>query len=206
MVVIVDYQMGNVGSIVNMLKKIGISAVASSDFDKIRNADKLILPGVGSFDGGMANLQRLGMVHLLEEKVLEQKAPILGICLGMQLMTKSSEEGNMAGLGWVKARTLRFKHDNAANLKVPHMGWNTIIPKKNSALLAGMDDEKRFYFVHSYHVHCEEPNDILAVTPYGYDFVSAVEHGNIYCVQFHPEKSHKFGMKLLKNFVGIGAC
>lgn len=200
-IVIVDYSLGNTGSILNMLKRVGVEAVISSDPDVIGQADKLVLPGVGSFDQGMANLLSLGLISVLREKVLTQSIPILGICLGMQLMTRSSEEGSNPGLGWINGRTVRFRHELNTNFKIPHMGWNKVVPRKESVLLNDLGDDARFYFVHSYHVFCDEQVDVLAVTNYGYEFVSAFQHGNVFGVQFHPEKSHKYGMKLLKNFV-----
>jgi glutamine amidotransferase len=202
MIVIIDYGMGNLGSIQNMLKKIGAKGIISSDISDIQKADKLILPGVGAFDNGMKNLQKLELIPILNEKVLVNKTPILGICLGMQLLGKKSEEGQLAGLGWVEAETIKFKFDdNQANFKIPHMGWNTIQIKKESSLFKNMYENARFYFVHSYHLVCKNKQDVLTETNYGFDFVSSVEKNNIIGVQFHPEKSHKFGMKLFKNFV-----
>lgn len=206
MIVIIDYKMGNLGSILNMLKKIGAPGIISSDTDAIRQADKLILPGVGAFDNGMKNLDDLGLIPVLSEIVLQERAPILGICLGMQLMTNSSEEGKLPGLGWIDAKTVRFRHDPSNDLKIPHMGWNTVSVRKESALFRDMFPEPRFYFVHSYHAVCEDPADVLTVTPHGYEFASAFQHGNIIGVQFHPEKSHKFGMRLLRNFAEAELC
>lgn len=204
MIVIVDYGMGNLGSILNMLKKIGAEAIISSDVDIIKNADKLILPGIGAFDTGMKNLNGLKIIPILNNKVISEKTPILGICLGMQLLTKSSEEGILPGLGWINAQTIKFKFDEKNNnLKIPHMGWNTVHLSKNSPLFKEMFDEPRFYFVHSYHVVCDDEQDILTQTYYGYEFASAVQKDNIMGVQFHPEKSHKFGMKMLKNFAEL---
>lgn len=196
MIVIIDYKMGNVGSILNMLKKIGADAIISSKVEDIKIADKLILPGVGSFDEGMKNLKPL--VPILEEKVLKEKAPILGICIGMQLMGRKSEEGFLDGLGWIKGDIKKFKLDN--NFKIPHMGWNTINICKKDPLFSNMEGELRYYFVHSYHIICDDNNDVLALTNYGYEFPSIIRKENIIGVQFHPEKSHKFGMKLLKNY------
>lgn len=193
---------GNVGSILNMLKKIGTSATIASDISLIEKAEKLVLPGVGAFDNGMKNLKEQGLIDVLNKKVIREKTPILGICLGMQLLTKSSEEGILPGLGWINARTIRFKFDDK-NLKIPHMGWNTVHLSKKNSLFKEMLDEPRFYFVHSYHVVCNDEQDILAKTYYGYEFLSALQKDNIMGVQFHPEKSHKFGMKLLKNFVEL---
>jgi glutamine amidotransferase len=202
MSVIIDYGLGNLGSIKNMLKKIGCGAVISSNKSDIEKADKLILPGVGSFDQGMKNLNDLGLIPVLNGKVITKKIPILGICLGMQLLTSSSEEGNSAGLGWINAETVKFRFDGIeGKLKIPHMGWNLVKICQRDALFEEMYPEPRFYFVHSYHVVCKNENDILARTFHGYEFASAIKKENIYGVQFHPEKSHKFGMKLLDNFM-----
>ncbi|MFW0743021.1 imidazole glycerol phosphate synthase subunit HisH [Aliarcobacter butzleri] len=198
MTVIIDYGLGNLGSIANMIKKVGHKSIITSDLEDIKNATKLILPGVGSFDNGMRNLAELGMIEILNQKVLIEKIPILGICLGMQLMTKSSEEGKLTGLGWLDAQTKKFVSDT---LKIPHMGWNLIKHEKSSHLFAECESEKRFYFVHSYYVGCNNQEDILTDTNYTHDFVSSFEKENIVGVQFHPEKSHKFGMSLLKNFL-----
>lgn len=201
MLIIINYNMGNLGSILNMIKKIGYNAIITSNLDEISKASKLILPGVGAFDNGINNLKELGIFDLLNKKILEEKVPILGICLGMQLMTLSSEEGKEKGLGWLNAITKKFNFQNK-ELKVPHMGWNTITLRKHSKLFNEMENqENRFYFVHSYAVECFDKNDILTTTCYGYEFVSSFEKENIIGVQFHPEKSHKFGMQLLKNFI-----
>ena len=201
MIVVVDYGLGNLGSIANMLKKIGAHAVVSSDPAVVEKADKLILPGVGAFDAGMKNLETRGLIPLLNYRVLEQKTPILGVCLGMQLLCKRSEEGQLPGLGWLDAEVIRFKFDgNIANLKIPHMGWNTLAVRQPHPLFADLEAENRFYFVHSYHVVCADMGNVLTQTNYGFDFASAVVKDNIMGVQFHPEKSHKFGMRLYKNF------
>jgi glutamine amidotransferase len=200
MIAIVDYGTGNLCSILNMLKKVGAKGVISSDAVELRNADKLILPGVGAFDNAMGNLEKLGLIPILNELVVKGRKPILGICLGMQLLTHTSEEGKLPGLGWIDADTVRFRFDDRNRLKIPHMGWNTIEQVKKSPLLDDADAEPRFYFVHSYHVVCRKEEDVLTKTTYGYDFISSVVKNNIAGVQFHPEKSHKFGMKLLSNF------
>lgn len=201
MLVLVNYRVGNFGSILNMLKKIGIEAIISTNISDIEKADRLILPGVGAFDNGMRNLNDSGLVPALHEKIIDNKTPILGICLGMQLLTKRSEEGSLPGLGWIDAQTVKFKfNDNHKNLKIPHMGWNTAKVVKQSALFNDINKEQRFYFVHSYHVVCNDAGDILTKTMHGCEFASAIQRDNILGVQFHPEKSHKFGMKLLKNF------
>lgn len=202
MIVIVDYGLGNLGSIKNMLKKIGVESEISGDPEKIKQATKLILPGVGAFDNGMQNLNDLGLTEVLNDRVIKNKIPILGICLGMQLMTKSSEEGKLPGLGWIDASTQKFNFlENKNKLTIPHMGWEMVKQEKQSKLLEGMYDEPRFYFVHSYFVKATKQNDVLLTTVYDNDYVSGFESGNILGVQFHPEKSHKYGMVLLKNFV-----
>ena len=198
MTVIIDYGLGNLGSIANMIKKVGHKCIITSELEEIKKASKLILPGVGSFDNGMKSLKELGMIEVLNQKILIEKTPILGICLGMQLMTQSSEEGKLSGLGWIDAKTKKFVSDTH---KIPHMGWNIIKHQKESKLFDECKSEKRFYFVHSYCVSCNNQEDILANTNYTQDFVSSFEKENIIGVQFHPEKSHKFGMQLLKNFV-----
>lgn len=200
MITIVDYGMGNLGSIKNMLKKVGADCELTSEPAKIKTATKLILPGVGAFDAGMARLNASGLVPILNEQVLQRKVPVLGICLGMQLMTQSSEEGSLPGLGWVKARTIRFSFPEESRLKVPHMGWNVVMHNKPSDLTKNIEDEERFYFVHSYYVSCESREDVLMQAEYGHRFDAAFECGNLMGVQFHPEKSHKFGMRLLRNF------
>jgi glutamine amidotransferase len=202
MIVVIDYGMGNVGSILNMLKRIGAKALLSSKLDDVAEAEKLILPGVGAFDHGMKNLEALGLIPVLDQRVRRQATPILGICLGMQLFTLRSEEGVRDGLGWFEGETVRFKMEGRTEqLRVPHMGWNTAQTVTPSPLFEHSSADSRFYFVHSYHVTCHDPSDVLATTRYGYEFVSAVQKGRMVGVQFHPEKSHKFGMQILKNFV-----
>jgi len=202
--IIVDYNVGNIGSIVNMFKKIGVKARLSSDKSEILAADKLLLPGVGSFDHGMKSLYQSGLIDVLNRKVLEDKTPILGICLGMQLLLSGSDEGSEPGLGWIKGRVKRFDFSKLPEkLKIPHMGWNVVYPKNNQCLFKYFDEEARFYFVHSYYVECEDSRDSLATTLYGDIFTSAVGRENVYGAQFHPEKSHRFGMQLLKNFVEL---
>jgi glutamine amidotransferase len=201
MITIIDYGAGNLGSIQNMIRKIGYKAIVSSNEEDIFNADKLILPGVGSFDFGMKQLNNSGLIDVMNKKVLEFKTPILGICLGVQLFTKQSEEGGMMGLSWFNAETVKFNFNDTGKFKIPHMGWNEIIQKKESKLLENISLNSRYYFVHSYHLKCLDINDSLAETNYGYNFVSAIEKNNIVGVQFHPEKSHKFGMHIFNNFI-----
>ncbi len=205
MIVIVDYGLGNLGSIANMLKKIGVNDVLiSSDKSEISMADKLILPGVGAFDQGMKSLAEKGLVEVVNQKVLGEKTPVLGLCLGMQLFTLGSEEGKLPGLGWLDAVTVRYHFDGKNNqLRIPHMGWNTIEISSQHPLFNNMDSNARFYFVHSYYVICNQPELVLAKTHYGFPFASIIGKDHILGVQFHPEKSHKFGMSLLQNFVDL---
>ncbi|CAJ37094.1 imidazole glycerol phosphate synthase subunit HisH [Methanocella arvoryzae] len=200
MIVIVDYGMGNLRSILNKFERMEVEAKISSDPAEIERADKLVLPGVGAFDAAMQNLRQRGLIPVLEKKVLREKTPIMGICLGMQLFTKHSEEGNVAGLGWIDARTVRFRL-NGSGLRVPHMGWNSITVDRDWQAMNGLETGSRFYFVHSYHVCCNDPADRLATTNYGIDFTSMVQRDNILGVQFHPERSHRYGAQLLENFV-----
>lgn len=201
MIVVVDYGMANVGSVLNMLRKAGADAVATADPDAIAAADRMILPGVGAFDSAMRRLDELGLIDVLGEVVVRRRVPTLGICLGMQLMLDGSEEGHLPGLGWIRGRARRFTAaDMGQDLRVPHMGWNELTLRKQSRLFEGVEGPQRFYFVHSYRVVCEDPGDVLATTRYGCDFVSAMERGNVTGVQFHPEKSHRFGLRLLKAF------
>jgi glutamine amidotransferase len=202
MITIIDYGMGNLGSIQNMLKRIQIESEITSEAGRIASAQKILLPGVGAFDAAMQKIEESGLAGILNKKALEEKVPILGICLGMQLLTKSSEEGKYPGLGWIDARTLKFNF-NDNSLKIPHMGWNTICIKKESPLINDLPAEPRFYFVHSFYISCNNIGDVLTTTHYGIDFHSIIQHGNIYGAQFHPEKSHKFGMKILQNFARI---
>jgi glutamine amidotransferase len=202
-IVIINYGIGNLTSVKNMLKKAGASdVVVSAEIKDILQADKLILPGVGHFDFGMRKLKSSGLISVMEQKVFEDKVPILGICLGAQLMTKSSEEGVEDGLGWVDAQTVSFdKTKMGSGLKIPHMGWNYVNPFKDSMLFEGMHSDPRFYFVHSYHFQMSNPEDIWLQSEYGYEFCVAYQRDNVFACQFHPEKSHKFGLKLMENFV-----
>lgn len=201
-VVIVNCGLGNVGSIQNMLKRIGAQVRLSASPEEIRQAPRLILPGVGSFDAGMERLKKARLTELLTEVVVHRRVPTLGICLGMQLMTHGSEEGKCVGLSWVKADTRRFRFDGSEGprLKVPHMGWNTVSARRATALLE-TKAKARFYFVHSYYVCCKDECDVLATTPYGHEFTSMFSVENIVGVQFHPEKSHQFGLALFQNWL-----
>lgn len=204
MITIVDYNMGNIASVKSMIKKIGYESIVTSDPKVLMNAQKIVLPGVGSFDYGMKNLNGLCLVDVIKDKVLTEKVPLLGICLGMQLLTKGSEEGSSIGLGLIDAYTNRLAlQESEKKLKVPHMGWNYVCSKQESILFKDMEKDMRFYFVHSYYVNCFDKKDSLAVTNYGNEFTCAFGRDNIFGVQFHPEKSHRYGMKLLKNFMEL---
>jgi glutamine amidotransferase len=200
MIAIINYGLGNLTSILNMCKRLGIEATITSDPETIRNASKLLLPGVGHFKKGMENLHQSGLKELLDELVLVQKKPVLGICLGAQLMTKHSEEGDVDGLGWVDAATVRFNKDEINGHKVPHMGWSEINITAPNPLWSNLPTEPRFYFVHTYHFLFSDKSEVSATCLYSYDFACAFQKNNIYGTQFHPEKSHKFGMRILENF------
>jgi imidazole glycerol-phosphate synthase subunit HisH len=201
MIAIINYEMGNPASIHNMFKKIGVDSVITSRAEEILSAEKLVLPGVGAFDKAMLNLHRLELIGPMNRKVLEQKTPILGICLGMQLFSRCSEEGSSPGLGWIEAETIKFRFDSEhSSLRLPHMGWSMLAIRRPGILFRNMYEDARFYFVHSYHVCCRSDDDVLATTWYGMDFHSAIQRDNIMGTQFHPEKSHKFGLKLLEQF------
>lgn len=198
-VLILDTGLGNLGSLRNMCRRVGVGALVSKDPKEILAADRLILPGIGSFDEGMRSLRARDLIGPLGERV-HDGTPILGVCLGMQLMTHGSEEGEEPGLGWFDAVTLRLPADR--DLRVPHMGWNAAHPTAQSSLFTNMPEDARFYFVHSYYVSCQHESDVLAWTDYGIKFASSVRHGSMVATQFHPEKSHRFGMQVLQNFVG----
>ena len=197
MIKIVDVGLGNTGAIRNMFKRLGFEAAIASRPSDLDDADKLILPGVGSFDTGMAKLEERGMIEALNRKALDEKVPVLGICLGMQLLTRSSEEGSARGLGWIEADTVRFRFADDS-VKVPHMGWSRVSAVNGSPLTAGFDGGERFYFVHSYHVVADGEANVFLRSEYGgMDFVCGIRRDNVYGVQFHPEKSHRFGKALL---------
>lgn len=203
MIVIIDYGIGNLASVFNMFKKIGVKdVIISNSHNDIERASKLLLPGVGAFDAGMHNLESSGLLEILNKKALIDKVPFLGICLGMQLLTRSSEEGIKKGLGWIDAETLKFNFNPDLGFRIPHMGWDYInVIKKN--LLVSENEKSRYYFVHSYYVKCDSPDQSIATCNYGKDFTCMVNKDNIFGAQFHPEKSLRFGMKLLDNFAKI---
>jgi glutamine amidotransferase len=200
---ILDVGLGNVGSLLNMLRYLGLDAESGARPAQIEAATRLLLPGVGAFDHGMQRLEAAGIVPLLRERVA-QGVPLLAICLGMQLLGHASEEGVRPGLGVLPMRSVRFAPPPDKKLRVPHMGWNECVPTNEKSLLQAVPTPRRFYFVHSYRVVCDEPDCVAGVTSYGGEFVSAVQRGRIYGVQFHPEKSHRCGMALLEHFVRQG--
>ncbi len=201
MLVIIDYGVGNLGSIHNMLRKNGVQAVVSGDPEQLSAATRLILPGVGAFDYCMSRLNDSGLLPVIEQKAKQEKVPVLGICVGLQMLSQKSEEGKLPGLGWIDAETVRFDASRLSpGTKVPHMGWTDVEAAKPVRLLQDMPVPPRFYFVHSYYVRCNRPEDEAMRAHYGYPFTAGIEKDNLCGVQFHPEKSHKFGLQLLRNF------
>lgn len=200
MITVVDYGVGNVGAILNMLDYLGIDAEASSDGQQIASASKLILPGVGAFDKAMLTLRERRLIEPLNTAVLERRVPVLGVCLGMQLLARSSEEGQERGLGYVDAEVVRITVPSDSALKVPHIGWMEVNPTGRGRLFASTQAQERFYFDHSYHVVCADQEDVSATFPYGAELCCALERTNVFGVQFHPEKSHRFGMRVLNTF------
>ncbi|MDX1479286.1 MAG: imidazole glycerol phosphate synthase subunit HisH [Saprospiraceae bacterium] len=205
MIGIINYGMGNVGSIQNMIRHVGGESIIIDDPDQIRGVDKVIIPGVGAFDNGMTKLHARGFVQALDEHVERKGKPVLGICLGMQLLTMASEEGEAAGLGWIRARAVKFQFNGSgeSKLRVPHMGWNAVTYRKETAINKNTEEEPRYYFVHTYHVVCEDEQDVLCTCEYGHTVVAGIARSQIYGLQFHPEKSHKYGMTILRNFSNL---
>jgi glutamine amidotransferase len=201
MIYIINYGMGNLGSVRNMLKYIGVPSEIVDNPDELGKAEKILLPGVGSFDQAMKRIKDCGFLEVLNHKALKEKVPIIGICLGMQLLTNGSEEGKLPGLAWIEAETILFPRNNG--LKVPHMGWNSVHPTWPNLLTNNLPEESRFYFVHSYYVKVNHEENSVLKAEYGIRFDAAIQKDNIFGVQFHPEKSHKYGMQLLKNFAKI---
>lgn len=200
MVVILDCGMGNLQSVVRAFQKTGVPVRVSASPGDLEEAGRIVLPGVGSFDQGMRSLRDTGLLPVLERRVHQDKVPVIGICLGMQMLTEGSEEGSCPGLGWIRGRTRRFQ-PNGQVLKIPHLGWNEVETRRESPLLGAAPANRCFYFAHSYYVSCDEEGDVLATTRYGQEFVSALNRGNIYGTQFHPEKSHADGLRIIENFV-----
>jgi glutamine amidotransferase len=203
MITIVDYGMGNVGSIANMLKELDETSIITDELEEIRQSKKLILPGVGSFDKATNAIRQSGLLDALDYAVHQREVPLLGICLGMQILSEESEEGDTAGLGWIPGKTKRFSQEDKPELQVPHMGWNSITVRNNCALTQDLPEDPRFYFAHSYYVEVENDEHSIMETNYSIKFNSGIKKDNIYGVQFHPEKSHKYGLSLLKNFIRI---
>lgn len=204
MIHIVDYGLGNIAAFLNMYKRLNIEAKAARTANELASARKVVLPGVGAFDHAMQLLDESGMRRTLERLVVEERIPVLGVCVGMQILTEGSDEGTRAGLGWIPGRTRAFAERNeSASLPLPHMGWNDVEPDGGRVLFKGLEQQPRFYFLHSYYVDPEDPADRAANTHYGFDFACAVHRENVWGVQFHPEKSHHFGAAVLKNFAAI---
>jgi glutamine amidotransferase len=204
MISLIDYGVGNINAFLNIFKQLGIEATKIKKFNEISKATKLILPGVGSFDDAMSRLNNSGMREALDEAVIHKKIPVIGICVGMQMLAESSEEGLMSGLGWIKGNVKRFEAGKIPyKTKYPHMGWNDLKIKRSSRLLEELDNRSRFYFLHSYYFECSDQDNIIATTDYGIEFASVIGKDNIFGIQCHPEKSHLFGIKLLENFAKI---
>jgi glutamine amidotransferase len=199
-IAVVDYGMGNLGAIPNMLRRIGATAVITNDPIVISEAKKLILPGVGSFDTAIRNLQASAAWEPLHRRVIDDRVPVLGLCLGMQILADRSEEGSLPGLGWIPGEIVRFQFAADGQLRIPHMGWNTVRSVRPTALLES-GATPRFYFAHSYHYRCADERDMVGATTYGYEFASVIARDNVLGVQFHPEKSHRFGLALLRRFI-----
>lgn len=205
MITLVNYGLGNISAFANVYKRLNIPVRIATTADELAGAERIVLPGVGAFDHAMEQLDASGMREALDRKVVGEQTPVLGVCVGMQMMAVGSEEGSREGLGWVKAQVRRFKAEQGSNgpLRLPHMGWNDVRPAADQPLFAGLEEGARFYFLHSYYVECEAASDVSAMADYGGEFGCAVRSGNVHGVQFHPEKSHRFGVALLKNFAQI---
>ncbi len=204
MITIVDYGLGNVLALVNVYNLLNIPVAVAKTAADLANATRLILPGVGSFDHAMVQLDASGMREPLERLVIEQRMPVLGICVGMQMLAKCSDEGCLGGLGWIDGAVRKFDLNQLPRgTNLPHMGWNDVLPCADGGLFKGLEKEARFYFLHSYYFDCAQETSVLAHTHYGAEFHSAVRRDNVYGVQFHPEKSHHFGVQLLNNFAEV---
>ena len=200
MIGIIDYGVGNIKAFANIYKNLNIPFKIVKDISGFENITKLILPGVGSFDHAMISLQNSGMREKLDELVLEKKIPVIGICVGMQMLAKSSEEGTLNGLGWIDGIVKKFDKSKIKNAPLPHMGWNNLIMEKKNKIFDNLEENPRYYFLHSYYFECNNKEDVIATATYGEQFECMVNHDNIYGIQPHPEKSHHNGMQLLKNF------
>ncbi len=204
MITIINYGVGNIKAFVNIYKRLGLDVKIAQNATDLKGATKLILPGVGHFDYAMERFAKSGMMETTNELVLLNKVPVVGICVGMQMLAKSSDEGDLPGLGWIDATVKKFDPSLLKqSTRLPHMGWNDVLPIKTNSLFINLESQARFYFLHSYYFHCNQQEDTIAVADYGINFTCAVNHNQIYGVQFHPEKSHHFGIQLLKNFSEI---
>ena len=204
MIAIIDYGLGNIQAIANIYKRLSIAFKVAHSCDDLAAADKIILPGVGAFDWAMSLLNESGMRVCLDDLIIRQKRPVLGICVGMQILARRSDEGKMVGLGWIDGEVKKFDDTGfVQKTHLPHMGWNEVVPRKLDGLFKGLEEAARFYFLHSYYFAPGSDKDVLAVTDYNGLFASSVSSGNVYGVQFHPEKSHQWGIQLLKNFAEL---
>ena len=204
MITIIDYGLGNVLAFLNVYKRLNIPAMIAKSRVDLEGASKFVLPGVGDFDHAMQLLQNSGMRETLDEMVIERGLPVIGICVGMQILAHSSTEGELPGLCWIDGKVLKFEPTcNRQKMRLPHMGWNDVIPNGKSALFSGLEENARFYFLHSYYFDCTSEDEVVAQTEYGQPFACAVQSKNVYGVQFHPEKSHHYGSQLLKNFAEL---
>lgn len=204
MITLVNYGLGNIQAFVNIYRRLNVPVTVADTADELSRAQKIILPGVGSFDWAMTRLNESGMRPCLDEVVVEKKRPVLGVCVGMQMMAWRSEEGSLDGLRWVNAEVRKFDEAKfAQKVRLPHMGWNDVVPRSSECLFNGIEDAPRFYFLHSYYMSLKNPDEVLAVTDYSGPFVSAVRSGNVFGTQFHPEKSHHWGIQVLKNFAEL---
>ena len=204
MITIVDYGLGNILAFANVYKRLNIPVHIAKTAEDLKPASKIILPGVGAFDHAMERLNESGMRETLDDLVLAKGLPVIGICVGMQILSESSDEGLSPGLGWVKGRVRGFAFsDGSEHLPLPHMGWNDVAPVMGSKLFRGLEQDSRFYFLHSFYFECQDPSHIAATSHYGIQFASAINRGSIFGIQFHPEKSHHYGTQLLKNFADL---
>lgn len=204
MITIIDYGVGNINAFVNVYKRANIPTKVARNVSDLEDARKLILPGVGAFDHAMGELQSSGMREKLDELVLEKKVPVIGICVGMQMMGNRSDEGQLEGLNWIDGIVKKFDEAKINQItKLPHMGWNDVVPKESSKLFAGLEHHSIFYFLHSFYFHCKNEENIIATSDYGEKFTCAINLNNMYGIQFHPEKSHHYGEKLLLNFANL---
>lgn len=204
MISVINYGLGNISAFTNIFKRLNVEAQVVNNTADLDKSTKIILPGVGAFDHAMSQLNNSGLREKLDYLVLEKKIPVLGICVGMQMLANSSDEGKLKGLGWIDAKVKKFDINKLEGIPMlPHMGWNSVIPKGDNKLLQNLDNDSLFYFLHSYYFECVDESSVIATTVYGLEFDSAVNSGNIYGVQFHPEKSHQNGVNLLQNFANL---